>query len=117
MDIANDVVQLLKEIKILSNKVEEHTSIYEALYDTKARLFSYKQKVDKSLADHVRNFKDIVGTIEHYGGNVFYNKEMVQYEMDRDKELGQKTLTVVQYKERVIEKSKAMRLLKSACKK
>ena len=42
MDTANDLVQLLKEIKILGNKIEENTSIYEALHDAKAKLFSYK---------------------------------------------------------------------------
>ena len=117
MNTSNDLVQLLKEIKILGNKIEENTSIYEALHDAKTRLFLYKQKEDESLADHVRNFKDLVGTIEHYGGDVFYDKQLAQHETDQDKEHGRKTLTAIQYKERVIDKNKAIRLLKTACQK
>ena len=117
MNTSNDLVQLLKEIKTLRNKVEENTSIYEALHDAKTRLYLYKQKEDESLADHVQNFKDLVATIEHYGGDIFYDKQLAQYETDQDKERGQKTLTAVQYKERVINKNKAICLLKTACSK
>ena len=59
---------LLKEIKFFSNKIEENTSIYKALHDAKTRLYLYKQKEDESLEDHIHNFKDLVGTIEHYWG-------------------------------------------------
>lgn len=68
MDRSNDLVQLLKEIKFFSNKIEENTSIYKALHDAKTRLYLYKQKEDESLEDHIHNFKDLVGTIEHYWG-------------------------------------------------
>ena len=67
--------------------------------------------------DHIQNFKDLVGTIEHYSGDIFYDKQLAQYETERDKEQGRKTLTSVQCKERVIDKSKAICLLKTACQK
>ena len=90
MDKSNNSVELLKQIKILGNKVEENTSINEALYDAKAKLFLYKQKEDKTLADHVWNIKDLINTVEHYGGDIFYNQDMAQHEANQDKEEGAK---------------------------
>ena len=117
MDLSNDVVKLLKEIKILGNKVEDKASEYEALFDAKRQLFRYQQKEDESLADHLRNFNDIVHMIEHYGGDIFYDKDMARMEADRDKEKGVKALTITGYNQRVIDKNMAICLLKTACQK
>ena len=53
-----NVVTLLKEIKLLSNKIEENTSVYDALHEAKSKFYKYQQGDNETLADHMRNFKD-----------------------------------------------------------
>ncbi len=68
-----------------------------------------------TLTDHVWNIKDIINTVEHYGGDIFFNKGLAQQEADKDKAAGDKILTTKEYREPVVEKNKAMCLLKTAC--
>ena len=49
-------------------------------------------KQDYSLTDkrkmrawQITYVKDIISTIEHYGGDVFYDKQMVEHETELDK--------------------------------
>ena len=38
---SSDVVTLLKEIKLLANKIEENTSTYDALHEAKSKFYKY----------------------------------------------------------------------------
>ena len=51
-----DVVALLKQIKHLSSRMDENALIYDALHEAKVKLYTYKQKDEESLADHLQNF-------------------------------------------------------------
>ena len=110
----SDVVSLLKQIKYLSNKIDENSSIYDALHEAKARLYTYRQQDDETVAEHLDNFKDLINSIEYYGGNPFYDKMMVQYEQRWDREKGIDPVSDTEYKQRVEDKSAAMAFLKSA---
>lgn len=49
IDRNNNLVKLLKEIKVFGNKIEENTSQYEALHSVKTKLIAYCQTEDESL--------------------------------------------------------------------
>ena len=50
--------------------------MYEALYDAKTKLFSYQQKEDETLADHVQNVNDLINTVVTYFIVIDNNKAM-----------------------------------------
>ena len=81
LDNNNHVAALLIEIKLLSNKMEENMSTYDALHEAKLKFFRYQQAKDKTLADHMRNFKDLMNSIDYHGRDIFFNKEMVESEI------------------------------------
>ena len=55
--------------------MEENTSIYDALDQAKKNYYTYKQGEDESNAQHLINFKNLVGIVEHYGGNFSTTKK------------------------------------------
>ena len=81
---SSDVVTLLKEIKLLSNKIEENTSAYNALHEAKSKLYRYQQGENKSLADHMRNFKDLCQSVEYHGSHTFFGQGMKEREIRAD---------------------------------
>ena len=83
-DDSSDVVTVLIEIKTLSNQIEENVSSYDALHDAKAKLFRYQQGADESLADHMRNFKDLYSSIDYNVGDMFIDMTMIEVEMRED---------------------------------
>ena len=52
-DTNSDVATLLTEIKNLSNRIEDNTSVYNALHEAKVNFYKYQQSNDESLADHM----------------------------------------------------------------
>ena len=64
----SDAVTLLKEIKLLSNKIEENTSMFNTIHEAKSKLYKYQQGDNETLADHMRNFKDLCNSIGYHGG-------------------------------------------------
>ena len=75
---------LLSEIKSQSIKIEENTSIYDSFHKTKVKFYWYQLSEDKTLADYMRNFRDLYHSVEYYGGDIFFNKDMIQHEMRED---------------------------------
>ena len=73
-DDSCNVVSLLKEIKTLSNQLEENISSYDALHQAKAKFFQYQQGEDETLADHMHNFKALCSTMDYHGGDSFLTK-------------------------------------------
>ena len=110
----SDVWALLKQIKDLSNLVDENTSAYDSLHEAKVKLYTYKQRDDETLADHLQNFKDLVNTVEYYGGTPFYDETMLQYETNLDIKRNVVPVSVKEYKRRIEQKSKAMCFLKGS---
>ena len=113
-DNNSDVAALLKEIKTLSNKIEENTSIYDSLHEAKVKFYRYQQADDDTLADHMRNFKDLCQTIEYHGGDIFFDKDMIEYEVEDDTKNNVKKASPKEYRTRIIEKAKAVAFIKSA---
>ena len=109
-----DVATLLNEIKILSSKLEENTSVYDALHEAKAKLDQYQQSENDSLVDHMRNFKDLVNSVEYHGGDIFFDKDMMQKEMKEDIKNNIAEATTEEYITRTTEKTKAVAFIKSA---
>ena len=109
-----DVTTLFKEIKILSNKMEDNISTYDALHEAKATLFCYQQSDDETLADHMRNFKDLCNSIEYHGGDVFFDREMVKAVIRSDPTEDVGTISGDDYRTRVTDKAKAVAFLKCA---
>ena len=91
--------------------------IYNALHEAKMNFYKYHQSDDKSLADHMRNFKDLINSVEYHGGDIFYDKEMVQYEMRIDLKNKVSDTNTVDYRPRIMEKAKAVAFIKSSNKK
>ena len=76
-DNNSDVAALLREIKNLCSKIEENTSVYDALHESKLKFYKYQQGDDETLADHMRNFKDLMNSVEYHGGDIFFDKDMM----------------------------------------
>ena len=75
---------LKKEIKLLSNKIEENTSAYDTLHKAKSKFYRYQQSENETLADHMRNFKDLCNSIEYHGGDTFFDNGMKEREIRAD---------------------------------
>ena len=71
------------------------------LYTIKVKLYTYQQRDDKTLAEHVRNFKDLVAVVNYYGGDPFYEKRIAKKEMNKEKEKGVSPRTAAEYKKMV----------------
>ena len=65
----------------------------------------------------MKNFKDLVNSIDYHGGDIFFDKEMTKHEMRQDIKDNKLKLSTEDYRTRVIEKSKAVAFIKSANKK
>ena len=109
-----DVVELLKEIKLMSNKIEENTSVYDALHEAKLKLYRYQQNDDETLADRMRNFKDLCNSVEYHRADAFFDKELADKEKRSDEDNNIPIATSDAYRERVIGKAKAVAFIKSA---
>ena len=114
IDDTSNVADLLIEIKTLSSKIEDNTSAYDALHEAKVKLFRYQQADDESLADHMRNFKDLCNAVEYHGGDVFFDRDMVKAEIRSEPTEDISSTTNDELRERVTDKSKAVAFLKSA---
>ena len=117
MDDNCDVATLLKDIKIISNKMEDNISTYNALHEVKAKLFCYQQLGNETLADHMRNFKNLCNSIEYNGGDVFFYREIVKAEIRSDPTEDVGTVSGDEYRTRVTDKAKAVVFLKCASRK
>lgn len=82
--IQADLAQLLKEIRKVSNKLEVSANVYDALDEAKRKYFAYYQQNEESNMRHVKNIKDLVATIEHYGGSICDDKGLIKHEKKKD---------------------------------
>ena len=84
MNVEAEVSKLLKEIRNISNKLQASANIYDALDEAKRKYFSYYQEYHESNIKHVKSTKDLVATIEHYGGGVCDDEGIINYKKKND---------------------------------
>ena len=77
----SDSLVLLKETKGISYRFESRDNIYMFMDDAKALFYTNKQVHDESDADYLTKFKDICQVIEHYGGNLGDDQELIDEEL------------------------------------
>ena len=65
----------------------------------------------------MRNFKDLVSSVKYHGGDIFFDRDMMENKIREDKEKNMHKTTPEGYRNRTIEKSKAVAFIKSANKK
>ena len=59
-------------------------NIYNALDEAKSKYFSYHQQIEATNTKHVKTIKDLVATIEHYGGSISNDEGLLEYEKRKD---------------------------------
>ena len=109
-----DVAVLLNEIKTFSSKLEENTSMHNALHEAKVKFCRYQQKDNESLADYMQKFKDLMSSVKYHGGDIFFDKDTMKKEIKDDTKKNITKATTKEYRIRIIEKAKAVAFLKSA---
>ena len=105
---------LLTEIRRLSNELEENVSLYDSLYQAKRKYFSYRQGEDETNAQHLINFRNLVAIAEYYGGDIFFDESLIEYEKNQDSKTSRNTRSNTEYKIIIQEKMKGIGLLKSS---
>ena len=79
-----DTVSLLKEIRSITMQFESHMSIYDGIFEAKRRFFLYKQRPDESNETHLRTYKTLVDSVEHFGGSIMFDPGLLKYEQSKD---------------------------------
>jgi len=69
------------------------TSLYDSLDEANADFYTYNQGEFDSPAQHLKNFKNLIAVVEHYGGTMFYDKRIIAYEKAMDKTNGKSEAT------------------------
>lgn len=57
--------------------------MYGSLDEAKRKFYVYRQSDDDSNAKHLQNFKNIVDVIEHFGGDIFQDKALIEHEREK----------------------------------
>lgn len=79
-----DVATLLKEIRNISNELQVSANVYNALDEAKGKYYRYYQDHAESNIKHVKNIKELVATIEHYGGDICNDSGLIKHEKRAD---------------------------------
>ena len=74
IEIEANTINLLKEIRSITVQFEAHMSAYDGIFEAKCHFFLYKQKLDDTNEDHLRNYKTLVDSIKHFFLNMKKNK-------------------------------------------
>ena len=82
------VTILLKEIRTIGLQIETNTSRYGALDEVNKLYYEYKHDVWETNTKHLRNFKSIVSAVEHLGGTMFSDKNLIKIEQTKDEDSG-----------------------------
>ena len=65
---------LLKEIRSISNEVEESKNIFDSIDEIQRRFFLYRQSEEDDNIIHVKKFKNLIEVMEHVGIDMFKDK-------------------------------------------
>ena len=80
----SNVASLLKEIKGVSNKLEVSSNVYDTLDEAKRKYYSYSQQFEDTNTKNVKAIKDLVATIQHYGGSICNDIGLIKHEMKKE---------------------------------
>ena len=72
-----------------------NTSRYDALDEVNKLYYEYKQEVGETNAKHLRNLKIIVSAVEHLGGTMFSDENLIKIEREKDKDAGRHHKTTI----------------------
>ena len=109
----DDLVGLLKLVKILSHQFAVNRSLEESLDDATLQMMLYQQGDDVSVSEHIRNVKNLCQVLEHYGGWFLNDKVLIKAERKKDQEKKRTTKSTEEYRKIVRNKTAALRALKS----
>ena len=109
-----DVAWLLREVRQVSNEMGTNVSVYYAQHEAIKRFYTYYQNEEDNIATHLKNFKSMIAIVEHYGGDIFYDESLADYEREMDKKNGQTTRSDKEYQQLVRDRKMAMAFLLSA---
>ena len=113
IDEERDVVELLKLIKRMMHEFDSRVYLWDALSEAKRRFYQYRQAENESNVTHVKNVKNLVSVIEHYGGTAFEDEALVKLAKEEAEEEGE-ILDDKEAKARVKDKCMAIEVLKSS---
>ena len=63
-----DPIALLKAIKDINFKFEDHRYIYHSIFDAYKSFYSFRQTAEMSNSEYLEKFKNIVEVLEQHGG-------------------------------------------------
>ena len=92
-----NVVQLLVEIREISRMMSANASVYDCLDEAKRIFYTYSQQPEDSNEQHLKSFKSNSDVVEHYGGVLYADKALIDYEKGLDKANGVATRTDEEY--------------------
>ena len=82
---------LLKEIKSMSNKVEESMNTYDSIDEIQRRFSLNRQSDENDNITHLQKFKNLIEIMEHVGIDMFKDrcctKHVNNYEIMLDDEI------------------------------
>ena len=78
------IAKLLVEIRGVSNELEVSSNVYDALDEVKRKYYTYFQQTEDTNTKQIRAIKDLVVTIEHYGGTVCDDAGLVEHKENKD---------------------------------
>ena len=111
---ADDLVGLLKVIKVLSHQFAVNRSSEESLDNATLKMIAYQQGDDDLVADHIKNIKNLCNMLEYYGGWFVDNRKLIDAARKKDKDEGTAIKSDDEYRKVIRNKSAALRALKSS---
>ena len=84
-ELDGDVVDVLKLIREERRKTTTNASLYGSLDESKRRYYVYRQQPEDDNETHLRTFKSNSDVVEHYKGNLYEDKALINYEKEQDK--------------------------------
>ena len=81
---AQDPFGLLKEIKSITFKFEEHRYIYHSLYESYRMFYAFRQTQEMGNTEYLEQFKNLVDVLEQHGGSLGHDVTL----LDQDDEYG-----------------------------
>ena len=110
----DDLVGLLKLIKIISHQFTINNNLEEGLDEAGFKLMAYRQGEFDTVSDHIQNIKNLYHVIEYYGGSIVNEETLIKAAKKKDKEDGVSGKSEEEYKTKVKNRALALRALKSS---
>ena len=84
IELTGDVVELLKMVRGACREMTTNASLYDAIDESKKRYYAYHQERWDGNEAHLKAFKSNTEVVEHYGGNLFGDKVLIDFEKSED---------------------------------